>query len=101
MTTASNSSERRLSEKDWSRNGKLKDGSAIKVTIARWMTPSGLDINHDGIKPDTEVDISEDDITNNKDPQLDKALESFNKQAMKRSLHIKIYGEGPGSFFQG
>ncbi len=57
---------------------KLKDGSAIKVTIARWMTPSGLDINHDGIKPDTEVDISEDDISKNKDPQLDKALESFN-----------------------
>lgn len=57
---------------------KLKDGSAIKVTIARWMTPSGVDINHDGIKPDYDIDISEDDAKNNKDPQLDKALELFN-----------------------
>lgn len=57
---------------------KLKDGSAIKVTIARWMTPSGVDINHDGIKPDIEADISEDDIKSGKDPQLEKALEQFN-----------------------
>jgi len=54
---------------------KLKDGSAIKVTIARWMTPSGVDINHDGIKPDVEVDLAESDLKDNKDPQLDKALE--------------------------
>lgn len=54
---------------------KLKDGSAIKVTIARWLTPNGIDINHDGINPDFEVDLSEDDIKADKDPQMEKALE--------------------------
>lgn len=53
----------------------LKDGSALKVTIARWLTPDGTDINHDGIKPDYDVDLTEKDINDNKDPQLDKALE--------------------------
>jgi len=53
----------------------LKDGSALKVTIARWLTPNGTDINHDGIHPDYEVELTEEDIKNEKDPQLDKALE--------------------------
>ncbi|MFA6096369.1 MAG: S41 family peptidase [Candidatus Paceibacterota bacterium] len=53
----------------------LKDGSALKVTIARWLTPNGTDINHDGIHPDYEVELTEEDINNDKDPQLDKALE--------------------------
>ncbi|MFZ2970156.1 MAG: S41 family peptidase [Minisyncoccia bacterium] len=54
---------------------KMKDGSAIKVTIAKWLTPNGVDINHDGIHPDFEVNITEEDVKNKKDPQLDKAME--------------------------
>lgn len=54
---------------------KLRDGSAIKVTIAKWLTPQGVNINKDGIKPDYEVDYSEDDLKNDRDPQMDKALE--------------------------
>lgn len=56
---------------------KLKDGSAIKVTIAKWLTPNGVDINHDGIHPDFEVNITEEDFKAGKDPQLDKAMELF------------------------
>lgn len=54
---------------------KMKDGSAIKVTIAKWLTPNGVDINHDGIHPDFEVGITEEDFKNGKDPQLAKAME--------------------------
>ncbi len=54
---------------------KMKDGSTIKVTIAKWLTPNGVDINHDGIHPDFEVNITEEDVKNKKDPQLDKAME--------------------------
>jgi len=53
----------------------LKDGSAIKITIARWLTPSGIDINKNGVEPDFEVELTEDDYLNDRDPQLKKALE--------------------------
>lgn len=54
---------------------KLKDGSEIKVTIAKWLTPTGKAIDGEGIKPDIEVKLTDDDLKNNRDPQLDKALE--------------------------
>jgi len=56
----------------------LRDGSAIKVTIAKWLTPSGIDINKSGIDPDIEVELSFDDYINKRDPQLDMALKLLN-----------------------
>lgn len=53
------------------------DGSAVKITIAEWLTPKGRSINKTGIKPDIEVDRTIDDYNENRDPQLDKALEYF------------------------
>ncbi|MCK4891604.1 MAG: S41 family peptidase [Candidatus Pacebacteria bacterium] len=53
----------------------LKDGSALKITVAKWLTPSGLDINKDGIKPDYEVEMTLEDYENDMDPQLEKALD--------------------------
>lgn len=35
----------------------LSNGAAIKVTIARWVTPGGLDFGGDGLTPDIEVDL--------------------------------------------
>jgi carboxyl-terminal processing protease len=52
----------------------LPGGSALKVTIAKWITPGGVHLDHDGIKPDIEVKISDEDIKNEKDPQMDRAL---------------------------
>lgn len=51
------------------------DKSSLKITIAKWYTPNGISINEHGIKPDIEVKITEDDVKNNKDPQLEKAEE--------------------------
>jgi carboxyl-terminal processing protease len=51
------------------------DGSAIKITIAEWLTPKGRSINKSGIQPDIEVDRTIDDYNENRDSQLDKALE--------------------------
>ena len=61
---------------------KLSGGSSLRVTIARWLTPNGDYIMEKGINPDIEVDLSEDDYNNSRDPQLDKALETI-KQKMK------------------
>jgi len=58
---------------------KFKDGSSLKVTIAKWLTPSGVSINKEGLKADFEVPYTDADYNNNKDPQLDKAVELLNK----------------------
>jgi len=52
----------------------LNDGGVLKVTIAKWFTPSGVNINKEGIKPDKEISLSDDDIKNLRDPQLDAAI---------------------------
>jgi carboxyl-terminal processing protease len=49
--------------------------TAVKITVAKWLTPKGNQINKVGISPDVEIDITADDLTNKRDPQLDKALE--------------------------
>ncbi|MDD2785821.1 MAG: S41 family peptidase [Patescibacteria group bacterium] len=61
----------------------FSDGSAIKITIAEWLTPKGRSINKIGIQPDIEVDRTADDYDQNRDPQLDKALEWFDKSTTK------------------
>ncbi len=51
------------------------DGSAVKITIAEWLTPKGRSINKEGIVPDVEVELTPEDANAERDPQLDKALE--------------------------
>ena len=53
----------------------LRDGSQIKITTAHWLMPNGQLIEKNGITPDYEVDISEEDLKDKKDPQLEKAIE--------------------------
>lgn len=53
----------------------LADGSALKITIAEWLTPKKRSINKEGISPDVEVDLTDEDANADKDPQLDQALE--------------------------
>ncbi|HAR99715.1 MAG: Carboxyl-terminal protease [Candidatus Moranbacteria bacterium GW2011_GWC2_37_73] len=52
----------------------MPQGTAAKITVARWLTPDGTQINEQGIKPDNEVEFSDEDYENNRDPQLDEAL---------------------------
>ena len=51
----------------------LSSGSQLKVTEVRWYTPKGKNIDKEGIKPDVEVELTADDVKNDKDPQLEKA----------------------------
>lgn len=52
----------------------LKDGSSIKLTVAKWFTPKGNSIEGDGITPDVEVEMTEDDYNAYRDPQMEKAI---------------------------
>ena len=58
---------------------KLKDGASLKVTIARWLTPNGTSISEGGLAPDIVVERTPEDRTNNKDPQMEAALEFMKK----------------------
>lgn len=56
---------------------KFSDGSVLKVTIARWYTPKGINIDKEGIKPDSDVRRTEADIKASRDPQLDAAIKKL------------------------
>ncbi len=77
----------------------LGDGSGLAVTIAKYLTPNGRDINKMGIEPDIEFELTEEQqetlqsdrtlIGNAGDPQFAKAMEI---------LMQKVQTERPGSF---
>jgi carboxyl-terminal processing protease len=56
------------------------DGSALKLTMAEWLTPKGRSIDKKGITPDIAVALTDADIKAGKDPQLDKAIEIVTKK---------------------
>ncbi len=62
----------------------MPQGTAAKITVARWLTPKGEQINEKGISPDKEVEITNDDFENDRDPQLNEAL-----KILKEKLSIK------------
>jgi carboxyl-terminal processing protease len=57
----------------------INGGSLLKVTVARWYTPSGANITDEGIKPDVEVNITTEDINKGDDPQMASAKKELNK----------------------
>lgn len=70
--------------------GPFKDGSALKITIAKYFTPKGRDIHQKGVVPDIEVDLSEEaknylrensggELPEELDNQLQKGIEELKK----------------------
>jgi carboxyl-terminal processing protease len=55
----------------------LSDGGALFVSIAEWLTPKGTLINKVGVRPDIEVIPTDDDIDQDRDVQLFKAIEAL------------------------
>jgi len=51
------------------------DGSQLKVTVASWYRPNGKNINKLGITPDKTVTLSDTDVQNNNDTQLNSAID--------------------------
>jgi carboxyl-terminal processing protease len=51
----------------------LAGGAQLKVTTARWYTPNGINISKEGIKPDVSASLTQNDVNNGVDPQLDAA----------------------------
>lgn len=58
---------------------KLKGGSSLRVTVAKWLTPLGREIDQKGITPDIQVVRTDEDVAADRDPQLDRALEELSR----------------------
>lgn len=66
----------------------LDDGSAIKLTTAKYFTPNGNDIHKVGIKPDVEVELDVDayrESDGEKDNQLQAAVDNILEKLGKKT----------------
>ena len=57
----------------------LPNGTGLNITIAKYLTPNGSDINKKGIEPDYKVEYTLKDYRRKNDTQLKKAEEVINK----------------------
>ncbi len=53
----------------------LDNEGAIRVTIARWLTPNNRNVTGSGLTPDVQVEITDADVQAGVDSQLNKAVE--------------------------
>lgn len=55
----------------------IGDVGSLKITIARWFTPSGKNISHTGITPDVAVDLKDARYASSTDPYMDAAVQTL------------------------
>ena len=65
---------------------KLPYEAGINITIQKYLTPNGTDINKKGITPDVVVELTEDHVKNKDDVQLKKAVEILQQMAAGRTV---------------
>ena len=58
---------------------RLPDEAGMNITIQRYLTPSGNDINKKGITPDVVIELTKENVEAKKDVQLEKAIEILEK----------------------
>jgi carboxyl-terminal processing protease len=61
----------------------LPDGSSLKITIARWLTPNGLSISEGGLSPDIVINRTPQQRLADEDPQLEAALRYLRGEEVK------------------
>lgn len=65
---------------------KLPYEAGINITIQKYLTPNGTDINKKGITPDVVVELTEEHVKNKDDVQLKKAVEILEQMAAGRTV---------------
>ena len=68
---------------------KLPYEAGINITIQKYLTPNGTDINKKGITPDIIVKLTEEDVKNKNDLQLKKAVEVLSKMTNGQSIAVQ------------
>lgn len=57
----------------------INEQGAVRITVASWVTPKERQINEEGLKPDVEIKLTEEDVKAQNDVQLKKAIEILTK----------------------
>jgi carboxyl-terminal processing protease len=57
----------------------LSSGANLKVTIAKWYTPKGNNIDGDGLEPDVKVEMTAEEYNTGNDTQRTRAIEILEK----------------------
>lgn len=74
----------------------FSDGSNLKFTIAKWLTPNGNWIHKKGIKPDYEVALPEYSTLPIINPDKELALSSSSTEVQTAQKMLKAIGFDPG-----
>lgn len=70
---------------------KLDDGSSLKVTVARWLTPNGVSISDGGLAPDIFINRSPADRVAGEDPQKAAAISLLKgEEVVSESFEDKV-----------
>lgn len=56
----------------------ITSDTSLKITIAKWFTPNGVSISKNGLNPDVDVPVTEEDVLAGKDVQMEKAISVLN-----------------------
>jgi carboxyl-terminal processing protease len=76
----------------------LDDGSSLKVTVARWLTPNGVSISDGGLQPDITIERTNEDREAGNDPQKDAVVRFLRGETVAQTtpLQTLILGEAGG-----
>ncbi|HET6845352.1 MAG TPA: S41 family peptidase [Anaerolineales bacterium] len=66
------------------------DQGAVRITIARWLTPNDRQIDRKGLTPDVYVEISEADRAAGRDPQLDAGVDTLERVIAGRPIPTSV-----------
>lgn len=67
---------------------RFRDGSGLRVTISHYLTPSGRDIEGQGLMPDVEVALAGAALGSAEDAQLNRAVAMVQQTAVRPALRI-------------
>lgn len=65
-------------------NGRLQDGTTYRIPMWGWFGPDGKDMENVGVKPDVNVEETEEDLEKNRDRQLEVAVDLLLKELPKK-----------------
>jgi carboxyl-terminal processing protease len=68
----------------------MPDGSLLKLTVAKWFTPEGINIDDEWIMPDIEVEYIDEDYENLYDRQLEEAKKLLKMFIEKETIGLAI-----------
>ncbi len=67
----------------------MPNETGLNLTVAKYLTPNGVDINKKGINPDIKVELNIKDVKNNTDPQLQAAKTALSKDIISGNVNAK------------